>query len=299
MNVCLVIIFNHRFDENIAILKKYYKNNFDTIKFLVPFYDGDDEDVIPVYECSYQFQGYLIQAYEKLNIIHADYYFFVADDIIINPNLNQNNVIEKINMLEKDAFITEMIPVNSHHRFDWIHSRYSSKPFMHKSTSWKGNIPDKEVALKIFNVFLGHDYPETYIEDFWGNQSKEEIERFVKENGGDISIPYPMMSGYSDFFILSGKVLYKIARTCGVFSAMNLFVEIALPTAIVLNVAREHVVVADEIDYKAQIFWNNEIRVFENKYDFSLRKLIDEWDESVLFVHPVKLSKWDISGIYS
>ena len=39
--VSLVIIFNHRFDKNIKILKTLYNGRFDNITFLVPFYDGD------------------------------------------------------------------------------------------------------------------------------------------------------------------------------------------------------------------------------------------------------------------
>ena len=47
--VCLVVIFNHRFDRNLPALRKIYGERFAGIRFLVPFYDGSDADVIPVY----------------------------------------------------------------------------------------------------------------------------------------------------------------------------------------------------------------------------------------------------------
>ena len=297
IKICLVILFNHRFDNNIPILRKIYADKFNTIRFLVPFYDGNDKDVIPVYECSYQFQGFLIQAYEKLVQTQSDYYFFIADDMVLHPDIDQSNVLERINMVDKDVFISEMYLINSANRFNWIHSRYSSKPFLHKSTSWKGNIPDRCVALDTFRDFWDYEYPERYLDDFWGNQPEEEKARFVKDNGGDITIPYPMAGGYSDIFILSKYVLFPISRTCGVFSAMNLFVEIAFPTSIVLNVARDKVVTIDMTRYKAGAYWEDNIRLFEEKYSLNLEKLLDEWDNTKLFVHPVKLSKWDVSGL--
>ena len=62
-NLTLVIVFNHRYDKNIAALEKIYRKKFFNIKFLVPFYNGDREDVIPIYENSHYFQGYFAQGY--------------------------------------------------------------------------------------------------------------------------------------------------------------------------------------------------------------------------------------------
>ena len=86
--VCLVIEFNHRFDKNLPLLRKIYGERFSEIRFLMPFYDGADADVIPVYESSWQFQGYLIQAYEKLKDIPCTHYLFIGDDLIINPTFD-------------------------------------------------------------------------------------------------------------------------------------------------------------------------------------------------------------------
>ena len=48
--VPLIIIYNHRFDQNIEKLNKIYGERFSKIYHLVPFYDGDLPNVIPVFE---------------------------------------------------------------------------------------------------------------------------------------------------------------------------------------------------------------------------------------------------------
>lgn len=94
--VCLVIIFNHRFDKNLPLLRQIYGKRFSNIRFLVPFYDGADSDVIPIYESSYQFQGYFIQAYEKLNNLQCSHYLFIGDDLIIHPQFDEYNFAKVI-----------------------------------------------------------------------------------------------------------------------------------------------------------------------------------------------------------
>ena len=51
---------------------------------IMPFYDGKKESVLPVYESSYQFSGYISQAKIQLDCrgISFEHYFFVADEII-------------------------------------------------------------------------------------------------------------------------------------------------------------------------------------------------------------------------
>src|SRR5438309_2566399 len=53
----LIIVFNHRYDKNIPLLETLYEGRFSNIYYLVPFYDGEKENVIPVYENSFRFQG--------------------------------------------------------------------------------------------------------------------------------------------------------------------------------------------------------------------------------------------------
>lgn len=55
LQIALIIVFNHRYDQNIKILETIYNGRFTNIYFLVPFYDGDKENVISVYGNSYYY----------------------------------------------------------------------------------------------------------------------------------------------------------------------------------------------------------------------------------------------------
>ena len=64
-NIALIIIYNHRYDSNVSILEGIYKERFSDIFHLMPFYDGDKPNVIPVYENSRYFQGYIAQGFRN------------------------------------------------------------------------------------------------------------------------------------------------------------------------------------------------------------------------------------------
>ena len=92
-NICLSFVFNNQFDSNIVKLNKIYNNRFSTIRYLSPFSMLNDNQVIPIYETSLHFQGYFAQAYSKLPK-NCEYYVFCGDDLVLNPKLNENNLID-------------------------------------------------------------------------------------------------------------------------------------------------------------------------------------------------------------
>lgn len=306
--VCLVVIFNHRFDKNLPLLRKIYGERFSEIRFLMPFYDGTDSDVIPVYESSWQFQGYLIQAYEKLKDIPCSHYLFIGDDLIIRPDFNEINFISQMNMNGKKFLSLPFTPLNSPNKFRWYWTAGSSKPFYDSSTSWRNSIYNYDEAMAKFNDFFGAKYKENYDEAFFGNPNEPGVtifgswneakgfvslaNYFITTNGNTLHIPYPMACGgvCSDIFCIDKENLLEFSRLCGVFSAMNMFVEIATPTAAVLTFKREEVTFISK--ESALILWGNDRIVFENKYENDLNRLYGEWQENLLFVHPVKLSRW-------
>lgn len=298
--VCLVIIFNHRFDKNISKIKSLYKDKFSNIVMLVPFYDGQEEGVIPVYESSYQFPGYLIQAYEKLVKIDADRYVFSGDDVLLNPELTENNIIQELGMSEKKAFIRSISKLNRRGSFGWAHAFNSSVPFLNKATNWKESLPIYEEAKKRFEDFFNEPYEDEYTEDFFykENYDKEKLMheklKFIQLNGNTNKIPYPQALGYSDFVILSKDILFSVARLSGIFSAMNVFAEIALPTAIVLTLKREEVVVLSDTKYTAIVNWGRDRVTFGNRNEMNIENLYRNWKSNNLFIHPIKLSMWSM-----
>lgn len=151
-------------------------------------------------------------------------------------------------------------------------------------------------------MFFQMEYGREYEDDFFVSsycqddpkRLREEIENFIEQNGGDRKIPYPLAWGYSDIFMIKKEKLYNISRLCGVFSAMNMFAEIALPTAIVLSVERQEVVVMADTEYEYELAWEEERVVLDGKYSNSVKCLYEEWEKEKLFIHPVKLSKWTV-----
>lgn len=307
--VCLVIIFNYRFDGNIPKLRKIYGGRFKNIRFLVPFYDGDDLDVIPVYESLFQFQGYFIQAYEKLSVLDCEYYLFIGDDLILNPSISEDNFKSFLNIDSESVIISDIGPLNSKGMFGWIHSRYCSSAFVSRSTEYYLNLlPSYAEAGKLYEAFMGKELEVNYTSDFYEGyldgetheEHDEAIRQFKKKNRGN-KMPYPLVYTYSDFLCVKKDRLYELSYCFGIFAAMNLYVEIAIPTAIMLHCKREEVKCLPEIINRAGgqeqqflLIWDEEERKqIANKYHHSLRNVYDNWN-SWIFIHPIKLSEWDV-----
>ena len=299
-NVCLVIIFNHRFDANIERLEKIYKDRFSHIKYIVPFYDGDRDDVIPVYECSFRFSGYVAQAYEKF-AGDFEHYFFIADDITIHPAINESNYEEWFEVNDSTSYIPMLEPIGK--LKGWPFCQWFMDPertlYKYLGTNWKNEIMSSEEAFAIAEKkgFERKDF---------GYSSKDILKIFRKQfkkyprlavmlfkpifKGPQI-LPYPMWGKYCDIFIIPGQYMKKMARYFGIFAGMNLYVEIAIPTGIAL--ISEKISTADNRKEKPLLLWGAEARKnLVDKYEGNYSRLVDEWDDNTLFIHPTKLSEW-------
>ena len=151
--VALIIIYNHQYNANIEILERIYGDKFDDIYHLVPFYNGEKTNVIPVYECSYYFQGYIAQGFKKFYKSKYEHYFFVADDMILNPQINQYNYKKKLKLNLNSCFLPNFIT---------LHERKTWWPRVHEAFNWNINfsgveainqIPTKNEALQLFDNF--------------------------------------------------------------------------------------------------------------------------------------------------
>ena len=153
--VALIIIFNHRFDKNIDILEKIYRNRFSNIYHIIPFYDGDRPNVIPVYENSYCFQGYIAQGLKNYFSEKYSHYFFVADDLILNPEINENNFKEHLSLGEDTSYLPYFktlheVPVSKF--WQWTRVAYEfRKNIVGVETSKE--LPSYDDALKSFNNY--------------------------------------------------------------------------------------------------------------------------------------------------
>jgi hypothetical protein len=98
------------------------------------------------------------------------------------------------------------------------------------------------------------------------------------------------VGGYSDFFVVPNNALKRFAHLCGIFASMNVFTEIAIPTALSLCSDKCRHVLPD--NFQDGALWGQQIEDFCHEYDFSLAKLFENFPKDKLYVHPVKLSLW-------
>lgn len=295
----LIVVFNHRFDKNIDKLRKMYKGRFSSILFLVPFYNGTDSDVVPVYESSYNFQGFFAQRFNEIyENGEYDYYVFAGDDLILNPALNEKNIVNSFRLNNKDAFFNQIIPL--HQATFWGYNRF--KPvdlaFNNVAVNYIGEIPTKEQALKM-NDSYGFKYMplNNKIKYFKprAKNIKDIVKSFINKFFYSIKeVDYPLYCGYSDFFIISRNKIKEFSRICGVFAAMNLFVEIAIPTALVLTVDCSMMNQQSDISLITKTMWSPlpEVIQFEKDCDFQISKMNELWPKDYAYMHPLKLSKW-------
>ncbi|HEX8332272.1 MAG TPA: hypothetical protein VF622_06595, partial [Segetibacter sp.] len=150
--VLLVIIFNHKYDKNIPILEKIYQSRFSNIVYIVPFYTGDRKDVIPVYESSFYFQGYISQALKEFYNTRFEHYIFIGDDLILNPVINQTNYKKHLKLGNHTSFIPNFVPL--HNCWPWLRIREAYEYNPNKSGVEATNeLPTYEEALNAFKKF--------------------------------------------------------------------------------------------------------------------------------------------------
>ena len=113
-----------------------------------------------------------------------------------------------------------------------------------------------------------------------------------------------MIGGYSDIFLISSNTIKEFCHYCGVFAATKLFVEIALPTSIVLTA--QEIITEKDIDFAGKALWpdgwvrmgGNFERAYNDfdeieKFNYNLKDLLTNFPKNYLYIHPVKLSKWN------
>lgn len=300
--VALLIIYNHRFDRNIPKLESLYKGRFSHIYHIMPFYDGSIENVIPVYENSFYFEGYVAQAYQQIKKENFTHFFFVADDMIINPDINEHTLWDSIGIEERDCLMVS--------KFGWKKLQDTNKKWLwlFNALNYRVNtpgleitniLPSKEEAQKKFNKLnlpYGKIPFRSIIQNFKISSFKnmvgdlKHIKRALKLFNWNRTLDYPMIGGYSDIFLVTSNEMSKFATYCGAFAASNLFVEIAIPTAMLLS--SENIKLISDTNYNNGALWSDDDKAFLEKFNYSIEQLHQSFPKDLLFLHPIKLSKW-------
>lgn len=282
----LLIIYNHRYDQNINRLESIYKGRFTHIFHIIPFYDGHLSNVIPVYESSYYFSGYLSQAYTHLRGMEFTHFFVVADDMIINPALNENNMLEEMGLNKDECYIDYLIKLQELD-YPWRQTeamKYVVKQRGVEVSNILPSIAEAKVQFEKYNI----PYSAIPIRPLIERHIKYILKYFL--NFRRRQLDYPLVGGYADILLLTANMMDKFTLYCGAFAATRLFVEFAIPTALVLST--DKLKFTTDIKMKSGVMWPPQDKYFGEKYGYSLSKLIAEYPEDILYFHPVKLSKW-------
>ncbi|MBC6988285.1 hypothetical protein [Hymenobacter sp. BT491] len=275
--------------------------------FLVPFYTGTKKNVIPVYESSHYFQGYIAQGFKHFYRPEFTHYFFVGDDLILTPAVNERNYQAVLGLDQNTSYIPEIITF--HNTGYWSRKHLSISFYDNRNGSeGRHELPAPDEALARFaehNITLGNlGYVDIFGKTKWQDLADSPAKaarnlykyywrwRHLKAPADNkVKLPYPVVFAYSDIAIVSAECIQRFSHLCGVLSAQGLFVEIALPTALLLSAKR--IITNNDLPFKGVAMWTpEEVQAVSDRYGYSLKKLIAGFPEDVFYYHPIKLSQW-------
>lgn len=311
--ISAVFLFNHKFEPNVPKLESLYGDRFSRRKYVMPFGTSSDK-VIPVYETSYRFSGHLSQARDRILEDDVTHYVIISDDLVVNPALNETNIISKLGLGPNSGYIKSLAGLDDM-RYRWWRSLMILNDIHRVETyfDYKAELPPAREAQSRFEK-LGLRFPKPVPRSSqeWKFAlrvlpkvlNRTDWATIYTKNG--MASPYPFLFGYSDFFVVPGKAMKAFLHYCGVFAAMNVFAEVAVPTALALavddvvtelkpgelfddpNAERE-----PDARFKGIEFWDGrEMEAFATQFGNDVARLTTEFPQDWLYVHPVKLSRW-------
>ena len=295
---CLVVVFNHRFDQNLPRLRALYRGRFAAVRFLVPFYRGDDPDVVPVFDSSATFQGYFAQARRSLEAEGFTHYVFVADDLLLNPAINEGNLHVHLRLQPEGGYTKYLKPFSSM-TSRWTHFNRTLRALrFDEFVNARAELPPREEAVARLAAHglkcqpLGWRNLEASPGP-WRHRIKEWATAWslIRRRPEGRGLPYPLLMGYADLLVAPASALPEFCHLCGVFAAMDLFVECAAPTALAL--ATPHLTLERDLDQQGLELWSDADRAaFWNRYSARLPELLQNFPARCLYVHPIKLPHW-------
>ncbi|HEX8355779.1 MAG TPA: hypothetical protein VF610_00120 [Segetibacter sp.] len=315
VQAALIILFNHNYEANLERLDKIYGDRFSNIFYIMPFYTGTRSDVIPVYENSFYFQGYISKALGQIKNAQYQHYIVIGDDLLLHPTINEHNYQQYFEVNAETAFIPGFFLLNDVEETRPNRPMAPFWPWVLKAIDFnieEGGIEVKKflptyaealALLKRHGIIFTPDVPaKSYYYKGYLAPTSPENQQYKKVYGQLLKkiaisiarkkkISYPLVGSYSDCVVIPHKYVDEIIKYYGIFAALNLFVEIALPTGLALAVPK--IISEDDTRMKGVTYWApKEFAEFEKKYNNSLDNLSNNFPADALYIHPVKLSKW-------
>ncbi len=299
---CLVVVFNHRFEGNLPLLRALYRGRFSTVRFLVPFYRGEDRDVVPVFESSATFQGYFAQARRHLAAEGISHYVFVADDLLLDPAINETNLHVYLRLRPGGGYTKYLEPFSSL-TSRWTHFNRTLRALrFDEFVNARNELPPREEAVARLAAHglevrpLGWRNLEA-VPGPWWHRAKEWLKTLwlLHHRRDGRELPYPLLMGYADLLVVPAAALGEFCHLCGVFAAMGIFVECAAVTALALAVP--DLSLERDLTRRGLELWSDaERHAFWTRYSARLPRLLEDFPAGCLYVHPVKLHHWQADG---
>lgn len=293
----LVIVYNHRYEKNIDALERIYANRFSHIYHLMPFYRGTRPNVIPVYENSYRFQGYMVQGFRDYFDERYDHYLFVADDLILNPVINEHTYAQHLRLTAETSFLPEFVTLHE------VNCRWprTVEAFQYRidplGAQVRNELPSYDDAMAAFKRCGLELQPLRFSQTFHPQSTVRgrayQSLRWLKHRlkGVKYNLSYPLVGSYSDFVVVSAQSIRQFLHYCGAFAATNLFVELAVPTALVLSC--KQLVTEKDLALQGKALWTDEDRRVLEPFGNRLENLLSAFPDKHLYLHPIKLSQWN------
>ena len=287
------------------------------------------KNVIPVYESSFRFQGYMAQGFKHYFKEEYEHYLFAADDLLLHPGINENNYKEAFGLDEGRSFIPEIFALHNLTNNDTLRFIPSEiregktikwywwrlKQLIHYRHQNEGietanEMPPAAEAQKQLRKH-GFEVQPLKAEDAFGSSlsysdkktTKDKLrfvyKRLLHRNG--FTLAYPVVGSYSDIVIVAKPSIKKFVHYCGVFAANGLFVEFAVPTALLL--ASNNVMTEPTLGKRGLIYWaytKEESEAYAaalKPYNSNIASLLTHFPKDTLYIHPIKLSKWNFATV--
>ncbi len=319
----LVVVYNHKYPQNVPIINHIYGGRFSQIYHLMPFYQhpggekGDkkeEQNIIPVYDNSFYFQGYVAQGFHHYYQEDAPHYIFIADDLMLDPLINENNYADYFNLTENSGFIGRL-----ENQPPYLGDPFTRERWSHAASGYEFNkrIPGLEEISELpsaaeannrfqslglnaidFNeeekAFIpGIRFASTVL-DYPPRKSLKYLALKIVQIRNKIKpykLSYPLIKSSADIFIVPGSSIHKFCYYCGIFAAANLFVEIAIPTALAL--VSDEIRLNEDIPNKISLNYNaSKVASILAQHGNDPEKLFNNWQSEYLYIHPIKLSSW-------
>ena len=313
-NASAVFLFNHRFERNLDKLDALYADRFPRRTYLMPFARSERADVCAVHETSWHFSGHVAQGAASFIDDTATHYVFISDDLILNPRFNADNIIRELGLPSGAGYIKSLAPLDAN-RYAWHRALPATIALKRNGAGfdWRAELPPEDDARAKFAAMGLADH----VPSIQSVAQARHILGTVLPAAGYLTAPwmaklrgkpsdYPLLMGYADFFVVPASAIRQFAHLCGVFAALDIFAEVAVPTALALacdtvitemmpgaRFAEADAPRRADFPWQGTEFWDPaETPAFAARYGNEWQRLMKEFPEQWLYVHPVKLSQW-------